>query len=52
MPHADANRWTDSQLNRMRKVGDPVADKPIAKVLERGGVDEVNTVMHKLVRFD
>jgi hypothetical protein len=36
----------------MRKVGDPVADKPIAKVLERGGVDEVNKVMHKLVRFD
>ena len=36
----------------MRKVGDPVADKPIGKVLERGGVDQVNEVMRKLVRFD
>src|ERR1700744_4634174 len=36
----------------MREVGDPVADGPVAAVLERGGVDAVNAIMQTLVRVD
>jgi ER-bound oxygenase mpaB/B'/Rubber oxygenase, catalytic domain len=52
---ADANadsRWTDALLDRMRELGDPVADGPVAAVFERGGVDEVNALMRTLVRVD
>ena len=45
-------RWTDALLDRMRELGDPVADKPVAAVLERGGVDAVNAMMRTLVRVD
>jgi ER-bound oxygenase mpaB/B'/Rubber oxygenase, catalytic domain len=45
-------RWTDALLDRMRELGDPVADKPVAAVLERGGVDAVNDIMRTLVRND
>jgi hypothetical protein len=46
------SRWTDALLDRMREVGDPVADGPVAAVLERGGVDAVNAIMQTLVRVD
>jgi len=45
-------RWTDALLDRMRELGDPVADKPVAAVLERGGVEAVNAMMRTLVRVD
>jgi hypothetical protein len=45
-------RWSDALLDRMRELGDPVADTPVAAVLERGGVDAVNAMMQTLVRVD
>src|ERR1700678_1263635 len=51
MASTDGNaRWTDALLDRMRELGDPVADTPVAAVLERGGVDAVHTMMQTLVR--
>ncbi|HTZ14602.1 MAG TPA: oxygenase MpaB family protein [Mycobacterium sp.] len=47
-----SSRWTDALLDRMRELGDPVADIPVAAVLERGGVDAVNAIMQTLVRVD
>ncbi|HUB54118.1 MAG TPA: oxygenase MpaB family protein [Mycobacterium sp.] len=47
-----SSRWTDTLLDRMRELGDPVADTPVAAVLERGGVDAVNAIMQTLVRAD
>ena len=53
MAGANGNsRWTDALLDRMRQLGDPVADGPVAAVLERGGVDAVNAIMQTLVRVD
>jgi hypothetical protein len=52
---ADANGSstpTDALLDRMRELGDPVADGPVAAVFERGGVHAVNAIMQTLVRFD
>lgn len=46
------SRWTNAKLDRMRRLGDPVADGPVGAVLERGGVGEVNAIMQKLVRVD
>jgi ER-bound oxygenase mpaB/B'/Rubber oxygenase, catalytic domain len=46
------SRWTDALLDRMRQLGDPVADTPVAAVLGRSGVDAVNAVMRTLVRVD
>ena len=46
------SRWTDALLDRMRELGDPVADEPVAAVLDRGGVDAVNAMMRTLVRVD
>jgi ER-bound oxygenase mpaB/B'/Rubber oxygenase, catalytic domain len=48
----ESSRWTDALLDRMRQQGDPVADKPVAAVLERGGVDAVRAIMRTLVRLD
>ncbi|HWF69702.1 MAG TPA: oxygenase MpaB family protein [Mycobacterium sp.] len=45
-------RWTDALLDRMRELGDPVADAPVAAVLARGGVDAVNDIMRTLVRIE
>jgi hypothetical protein len=45
-----SSRWTDAFLDGMREVADPVADGPVAAVLDRGGVDAVNTLMRTLVR--
>ncbi|MBV8928759.1 MAG: DUF2236 domain-containing protein [Mycobacteriaceae bacterium] len=36
----------------MRQVGDPVADAPVAAVLDRGGAVAVNAIMRTLVRAD
>jgi hypothetical protein len=36
----------------MRQRGDPMADEPVAAVLERGGVGAVNAIMKTLVRVD
>jgi hypothetical protein len=47
-----STRWTDTLLDRMRELGDPVADTPVAAVLERGGVDAVSAIMRTLVRVD
>ena len=44
--------WTDALLDRMRELGDPLADGPVAALLERGGVDAVNAMMQALVRVD
>ena len=53
MSGASANsRWTDQLLDGMRGLGDPVADAPVAAVLERGGADAVNELMQTLVRVD
>jgi len=53
MPGANKNsKWTDALLDRMRKQADPLADGPVAKVLDRGDVDAVNDLMHTLVRVD
>jgi len=46
------SRWTDALLDPMRELGDPLADGPVAAVLERGGVDAVNAMMQTLVRVD
>jgi hypothetical protein len=48
----ESSRWTDALLDRMRELGDPVADVPVAAVLERDGVDAVNAIMQTLVRVD
>jgi hypothetical protein len=45
-------RWSDALLDCMRRCGDPLADEPVAAVLKRGGVDEVNAMMRTLVRVD
>ena len=53
MAHASgSSRWTDALLDRMRELGDPLADTPVAAVLERGGVDAVGAIMQTLVRVD
>src|SRR5271154_4949936 len=53
MVGADGNsRWTDALLDRMRNLGDPVADVPVAAVLERGDVGAVSAIMRTLVRVD
>ena len=46
------SRWTDELLDRMRELGDPVADAPVAAVLDRGDVDAVNAIMRTLVSND
>jgi hypothetical protein len=53
MADTDGNaRWTEALLDRMREIGDPVADRPVSAVLERGGVDAVHAMMRTLVRAD
>lgn len=46
------SRWTDALLDDMRQRGDPMADGPVAAVLDGGGVDDVNAMMRTLVRAD
>src|SRR5687768_9198916 len=45
-------RFTDALLDPMRSLGDPVADEPVAAVLEAGEADAVNALLHELVRTD
>lgn len=52
MGDATATRWPDALLNKMRHVGDPLADDAVAAVLDRGGPLAVNDVMRHLVRVD
>jgi ER-bound oxygenase mpaB/B'/Rubber oxygenase, catalytic domain len=53
MVGVDGNsRWTDALLDRMRTLGDPVADVPVAAVLERGDAGAVSAMMRTLVRVD
>jgi ER-bound oxygenase mpaB/B'/Rubber oxygenase, catalytic domain len=47
-----SSKWTDALLDRMRKTGDELADKPVKKVLDSGGVDAVNALLRTLVRND
>jgi hypothetical protein len=46
------SKWSDALLDPMRELGDPLADGPVAAVLERGGADAVNALMQTLVRVD
>ena len=46
------SKWSDALLDPMRELGDPLADGPVATVLERGGADAVNALMQTLVRVD
>jgi hypothetical protein len=46
------SRWTDTLLDEMRQLGDPLADEPVAAVLDRGGIGAVNALMKTLVRTD
>jgi hypothetical protein len=43
---------TNARLNQLRQHGDPVADRVVEAVFSRGGVGEVNKLMHTLVRVD
>jgi hypothetical protein len=47
-----AARWTDTLLDELRQVGDPLADEPVAAVFARAGIDEVNELLRTLVRVD
>jgi len=46
------SKWSDALLDPMRELGDPLADGPVAAVVERGGADAVNALMQTLVRVD
>lgn len=48
----DYGRWTPELLDEMRHIGDDHADAAVARVLDSGGVDEVNALLHTLVRVD
>jgi hypothetical protein len=44
--------WTDTVLDPMRQVGDPVADAVIGTLFKEGNVSAVNAVMRNLVEND
>jgi hypothetical protein len=44
--------WTDEQLDGMRLVGDPPADRLIATLKREGNVTAVNDLLHTIVRND
>lgn len=44
--------WTDSTLDALREIGDPVADGVVATVFERGNVTLVNDLLRRLVHDD
>ncbi len=46
------SKWTDQLLDRMRGLGDPVADGPVAAVLESGGAAKVSELFQTLIRVD
>jgi hypothetical protein len=43
-------RFTAARLDELRSVGDPVADGPVAAVLEDGTADRVSALLHSLIR--
>ena len=45
-------RWTEDLFDRMRRVGDPLADSAIKAVFEKGEVAAVNDLLTRLVRND
>jgi ER-bound oxygenase mpaB/B'/Rubber oxygenase, catalytic domain len=45
-------RWTEELLDRMRRVGDPLADSTVKAVFEKGEVAAVNDLLTRLVRND
>jgi hypothetical protein len=45
-------RWTGDLLERMRRVGDPLADSTVRAVFEKGEVAAVNDLLTRLVRND
>ena len=45
-------RWTDEFLEPMRTVGDPPADRTIQAVIDRGGPQALEAVLHSLARND
>jgi hypothetical protein len=45
-------RWTEDLLDRMRRVGDPLADSTVKAVFEKGEVAAVNDLLTRLVRND
>src|SRR5512144_334025 len=46
------NRWSDDFLDQMRLVGDPLADRVIAQVVDTGERQAVNQIMRSLVMND
>ncbi len=44
-----ASHWTDSFLNPMRQVGDPLADSVIENLFANSSIDSVNALMRNLV---
>lgn len=42
-------QWTDATLDKMRHVGDPVADAMVAQVFAESGVTRLNELMRNLV---
>ncbi len=49
MPISD---WTDTFLDQMRQVGDPVADRVVESLYAGGQVSEVNRLLGSLVNLD
>ena len=45
-------RWTEDLFDRMRRVGDPLADSTVRAVFEKGEVAAVNDLLTRLVRND
>lgn len=45
----NSNLWTDSLLDRMRQLGDPIADAVIQQLFAEGEVAAVNSLMSTLV---
>ncbi len=45
-------RWTEDLLDRMRGVGDPLADSTVGQVFAKGRVAAVNDLLTRLVRND
>jgi hypothetical protein len=46
------NRWTNAKLDKMRQIGDPVADKVIEKIFARGNLAAVNELIATVVHDD
>lgn len=44
--------WTNQFLDEMRRIGDPLADKTVKLIFERGRVEEVNRLLAELHRTD